>query len=68
MSQTHDSVLLMAPKDNRNDVMKNLFPLLETELYINGHRVIVAWEAMAGPHWYKKEMDHLGISRKSVEV
>lgn len=68
VAQVHDSIIFQWPKEVRQDAMKRIWPLLETELYINGYRVVVPWEGNAGPNWYKRQMEPLGISRKCCEI
>lgn len=67
-AQVHDSIVYQWPKENRTEIMSRIFPLLETELYINGYRVVVPWEGKAGQNWYKFEMEELGQSRETCEV
>jgi uracil-DNA glycosylase family 4 len=68
MSQTHDSILFQWPKENRKEIVPRIWPLLETELYVNGYRIVVPWEGKVGQTWYKKDMEDLGMSRKTPEV
>ena len=67
-AQVHDSIMYQWPKENRAEIMSRIFPLLETEVYINGYRVVVPWEGKAGQSWYKPEMEALGQSRVCCEV
>lgn len=66
--QVHDSVVFQWPKENRNEIVPRLFPLLETELYLNGYRVVIPWEGKVGQNWYKEEMEPIGVSRKDIEI
>lgn len=68
LGQVHDSIRVQWPKTQRDTIMKHIWPLLETELYINGYRVIIPWEGVVGHNWYKPEMEPLGVSRKTCEV
>lgn len=68
LGQVHDSVRLIWPKSNREEVLKRLWPLAETELYIEGYRVVVPWEGFVGDSFDKSKMENFGMSRICCEV
>lgn len=64
----HDSAVFQVPEEAVTEVGPRIMSLMETELYVNGYRIVVPIEGAYGPNWYKKDMEHLGQSRLTCEV
>jgi uracil-DNA glycosylase family 4 len=68
MLNGHDSAVFQIPEESLNEIGPRILKLMETELFINGYRIVVPIEGAYGSTWFKKDMEPLGQSRISCEV
>ncbi len=66
--QVHDSTVWQVRDEQVDEFISHAMRLLEIPLLVNGHHICVPIEGAKGKRWYKKEMQDIGISRKSVEL
>jgi DNA polymerase I-like protein with 3'-5' exonuclease and polymerase domains len=66
--QVHDSTVWQVRDEHLEAFIPLARTLLEVPLMVNGYNICIAIEGNYGKRWYKKDMQGIAASRKSVEL